>query len=422
MRGAARRRASGPHLPPVEEIELSSAHKGPRIAAAILLLVIGAGALVFAFMQLLAAQSGWQEIGASSGSVSCADEFTLLYDLGAGGESASAEKRALNALWSQATTTGYQLFTNDSLFADMHNMRYINDHPNETIEVDPALYRAFSQVAASGDRHIYLGPVTDYYQNLFFCQSDSETAGYDPAQDESLRQWYTRCAAYASAPQAVELELMDENKVCLHVSEDYLAFARQEEITDFIEFGWMKNAFLADYLADQLLEKGFTNCAISSYDGFVRNLDERETVMGINVFDRPEGQPVAAAVLQYTGPHSFISLRNYPAVELDERRFYTMEDGRVLAAYLDTADGLQRTAADGLIVYSETVSCGEMALELAPIYVADSLDADALAALAGEGVYTLRCEDGQVLYTDPDARLSDFYETESFTYTGKFAG
>ena len=153
----------------MEEIELSSAHKGPRIAAAILLLVIGVGALVFAFMQLLQTQSGWQEIGASSGGVSCADEFTLLYDLGAGDESASAEKRALNGLWSEATTTGYQLFTNDSLFADMHNVRYINDHPNETVEVDPALYEAFSQVVFSGDRHIYLGPVTDYYQNLFFC-------------------------------------------------------------------------------------------------------------------------------------------------------------------------------------------------------------------------------------------------------------
>ena len=94
----------------------------------------------------------------------------------------------------------------------------------------------------------------------------------------------------------------------------------------------------------------------------------------------------------------------------------------MLAAYLDVADGLQRTAADELIVYSETASCGELALKLAPIYVAETLDTAALTALAGEGVFSVWCEDETVLYTDPDALLSDFYEAGGVTYTGRYAG
>lgn len=419
----AARKSSEPHLPPVEKIELSSAHKGPRLTAALLLLGLGVAAFAFAFIQLFAAQSGWQEIKVTdSAEASCKDDFTLLYELGADGASASAEKKALDMLYSEACVTAYRLFTNDGLFADTHNMRYINDHPNETVAVDPALYRAFSQVAASGDRTMYLGPVADYYGNVFDCQEDWQTADFDPAQNDDIRAWYAECAAYGNDPDAVELELLGEGQVCLHVSEEYIAFAQAEEITDFIDFGWMKNAFILDYLADALAEHNFTNAVLSSFDGFVRNLDERDTVLGFNVFDRmPEGV-LPAAVMQYAGRRCFVSLRDYPANGQDSRRYYEMDDGRVLTAYLDPADGLARCAAQSLTAYSDELSCGELALKMAPVYVAESLGETALSALAEEGIYTLRCEDMSVLYTDPDITLSDFYDKDGVTYTGKFAG
>ena len=236
------------------------------------------------------------------------------------------------------------------------------------------------------------------------------------------RAWYAACAAYGNDPASVELELLGEGQVCLHVSEKYLAFAQEEEITDFIDFGWMKNAFILDYLADTLAEHNFTNAVLSSYDGFVRNLDERDTVLGFNIFDRmPEGV-LPAAVMQYAGRRCFVSLRDYPVGSQDDRRYYEMEDGRVLTAYLDPADGLAKCAVQGLTAYSDTLSCGELALRMAPVYVAESLDETALTALAEEGIFTLRCKDDAVLYTDPDAILSDFYDKDGVTYTSRYAG
>ena len=421
--GRTARRSSEPHLPPVEKIELSSAHKGPRLAAALLLLAVGAAALAFAFTQLFTAQSGWQEIKASdSAEASCKDDFTLLYELGADGASASAEKKALDMLYSEAAVTAYRLFTNDSLFADTHNMRYINDHPNETIAVDPALYDAFAQVEASGNRTLYLGPVYELYDGLFFCQEDWQTADFDPAQNADLKAFFARCAAYGADPSAVQLELLGDGQVRLAVSEEYLAFARQEEIEDFIDFGWMKNAFIADYLADTLIDHDFTNGALSSFDGFVRNLDQRETVLGFNIFDLTSSGPIPAAVMQYAGQMSIVSLRDHPVSEADARRMYTFADGHVLTAYLDPADALEKTAAHDLTGYSRDMGCGALALKLAGVYVAEKLDGDALAALAGEGVYTVHCEGRTVVYTDSDITLSDFYDQDGVTYSGRTVG
>ena len=61
-------------------------------------------------------------------------------------------------------------------------------------------------------------------------------------------------------------------------------------------------------------------------------------------------------------------------------------------------------------------------MKLATIFVADSLDEAALEELAGEGVYAAWCEDGKVLYTDPDIELADLYETDEMKYEAVYAG
>ncbi|MCD8014832.1 MAG: hypothetical protein LUG99_16995 [Lachnospiraceae bacterium] len=58
----------------------------------------------------------------------------------------------------------------------------------------------------------------------------------------------------------------------LFVSDDHLAYAEETGFLSYIDFFWMKNAFIIDYLTDTLIEKGYTQGASSSYDGFDRNL------------------------------------------------------------------------------------------------------------------------------------------------------
>ena len=105
-----------------------------------------------------------------------------------------------------------------------------------------------------------------------------------------------------------------------------------------------------------------------------------------------------------------VSLRDYPLSERDRWRCYTFEDGDIFTSYLDPADGLPRCAAHDLAAWSDSASCGQMALALSPVYVAESLDGQALTDLAEKGIYTARCTDKSIECTDPGAVLTDLYE------------
>ena len=332
------------------------------------------------------------------------------YELGAGGVSVSAENRAVSQLYTDACGRMFQVFHTLESFEGVTNLRDVNLHPNETLTVDEVLYRAFETVQRRGDRTIYLGPVYERYNGLFRCNDDSQLPDFDPWLSQEVREEYETAAAFAVDPRAVDLRLLGGNQVCLYVSEEYLAYARQQEIERFLDFGWLTNAFAIDYLAQVLTENGYTHGSISSYDGFVRNLDDRELDYAMNLYDFADGEPCPAGVMNYRGPRSLVYLRDYPLNGEDGRRMYRLETGEVRTGYLSTKDGRCKSAAHDLTAYSDTVGCAEIALQIAPIYVADTLDATALEALADSGIQSVRMENRVIRGTDPGLTLTDLYE------------
>ena len=400
-----------PHLKPVEQIQLSWEHLTPRLIAAVVFLVLGAGALTYAFTQLLSPEDGWQTIEAStSEGVGCGNEFVFYYELGAAGASASAENRAVTQLYSNACRRMYQVFHTLESFEGVGNLRDVNLHPNETLVVDEVLYRAFETVQRYGDRTVYLGPVYERYNGLFRCTDDSQLVDFDPYLSEAVREEYAAAAAFAGDPGAVDLRLLGNNQVCLYVSEEYLAYTRREEIERFLDFGWLTNAFIIDYLAQVLTENGYTHGSISSYDGFVRNLDGRELDYALNLYDFIGGMIYPAGVMRYRGPRNLVYLRDYPLSADDSRRIYLLETGEIRTGYLSPENGRCKSAAHDLIGYSDTSGCAELALRLAPIYVADTLDVSALEALTDSGIQSVRVENRVICGTDTGLILTDLCE------------
>ena len=78
--------------------------------------------------------------------------------------------------------------------------------------------------------------------------------------------------------------MLGDNKVCLNVSDEYLAFLQENGVDSLIDFGWLKNAFVVDYLAEVMIARGYTLGAITSYDGYTRNFDSLNTEYAFNVF------------------------------------------------------------------------------------------------------------------------------------------
>lgn len=419
MGRTARDNRDRPHPRPVERIELNQENVGRRLVAAIVLLAFGAVMLAYSFIQLLSPDDeAWVRIEASSSAgATCGTDFELLYYPGRDGRSSAAERKAVVSLYTRLCREAFELFHEREAFEGVNNIYAINRHPNQALEIDGRLYEAFSAVERSGSRAIYLGPVYSRYDDLFFCQEDYQLVDFDPRLSEDVAQEYREVLAFANDPEAIRIELLGENRVRLYVSEEYLDFAQRNEIEDFIDFSWMRNAFIADFLAEGLISGGYASGVLSSYDGFIRNLDAGGTGYSLQIYDYSGGTVYPVTAAAYQGPMSIVSLRDYPAGERDAYRFYQLENGEVRTLYLDPADALCKSAVHHLTGYARDKGCGEILLSLMPAYIADAFQPEKLERLAEEGVESVFCQDRVVYYTDPAVVFGQLYEGNGVRYT-----
>lgn len=389
-----------PQVRPVEKIELSEKHSKRRFYLTILFLVIGAIALVHALLVYLSKDSGWIEIRANSTQeLNVSEDFVFLYELGAGEQSATAENKALAIIYSDICEQAYMMFSADSAYVELNNVYSINHNPNQVITVEDGLYHALETVQQHSDRKIYLGPVYAAYDDIFFCQEDAQAAEFDPYQNAETAAYYAETAVFAQDPSAVNIELLGENQVRLKVSDEYLSYAEANGITDFIDFSWMKNAFIADFIAQTLIEKGYTHGSISSYDGFVRNLDDRGTSYSFGIYHRDGNFVDQTAVMDYVGPMSIVCMRNYMMSEKDQAHYYEYDGGEIRTFYLDITDGKCYSAINELVCYSKNAGCADVLLQVSPLYITEEWDPDAVNALADTGIDSVYVNDGKVICT-----------------------
>lgn len=372
----------------MEEIEIPENRVKLRTVLLILAVLIAVGSFVYGINALFSKEPGMQEITAlSTGKLSCGNDFTFYYYLGAGETSATAEQKKVRSVYSQAAVDAYQLFSADAEFEDCKNLWYINQHTNEEIPVDPALYKALALLEESGTRCHYLAPVYALYFSLFQCQYDQETAAYDPVVNEDLWAFYSETTRYINDAAQIRLELLGNNTVRLRVSEDYLRFANENGITCFVDLFWMKNAFAADYIAEILAENGYTRGILVSHDGFVRHLGGAPGTEFSFTLSHRDGMMISNfETLRFSTAVSLVYLHDYPLGDADAGNYYVREDGAIRFPYIDPADGLCKSAIPEIAASSAEMGCAEIALKLAPLYISNTLDEARLQALELEGL------------------------------------
>ena len=390
----------------LHHFELSDTNRTVRWVLIIILLVIAAVSLTFGLLSVLRTPDGWQTVKGNSTSLNCGDEFVFQYEYGAGEMSATEESKALEPLYGKIVEDAWKLFFNEAGSSDLKGLYELNQHINEEITVDSGLYTALEQMVESGSRALYLAPVYSQYNRVFNSESESYARECDPGQNAEEKEYVQLLADFAQDPQHIQLVLKGDNKVLLQVSQAYLTFVKENEIRYLLDFGWLRNAFITDYIASMLLSNGFTNGHISSVDGFGRNLDQRGNSYSLNLFNRREDGIDLAAVMDYSAPKSTVVLRNYPMYGLEAARYYSFSDGRIVTAKIDPADGQSKSATDNLVSYSAGLSCGQLVLSVMPVYVADTFSEEALNALTEQGIYSVWFSGKQIIHNQKDLRLT----------------
>lgn len=398
-------RKANPSPKPVRKIELSEKYIKPRGILAIFFLIVGIVFIGIGLMAALETETDWQEIEVSNSNPNCSGDFVLMYDFSDAGKNASSMNKTLNNLYTEATQTGYQIFSAYERQEGLGNVAYLNDHVNEIVTVEEPLYQALSQVVASGDRHIFAAPAMERYRLVFSSESDEEAAQFDPATSQETAGYLAELAKFLSDPEQIQLKLYEDCRVELVVSQAYLVFARENEISVFLDFDWMTNAFLADYLAQILIENGFASGYLSSYDGFTRNLDTRSNTYYASVMAVEEGAALNPAVMSYEGALSLVMLRSFPLSDSDQWHYYTYANGETVSSYLDMDSCLSKAGADSLLCYGKDLSCGEILLSTINLYAAENLDVQGLNRLTAQGIGYVWCDGRKVHYKDATLTL-----------------
>lgn len=389
---------------PITRVELSEKNKTLRLIAALALLVIGAVGITVGIMSLLNKETGWQRVQVTTQERSCSENFLLQYNFTGSGAEATAVNQKLQAAYSEACVKAYQVFTPDEEIAGVQNVYYVNHHPNEIITVDPLLYDAFEKL--EGTPWLYLGPAYAHYYNVILSADEAMVDVLDPMISEDAKAYVGEIAEFVGDRQAVSLELLEDHQVILHVSEDYLAFAAEEEIENFIDFGYLTNAFIIDYLAQTLIAQNLTEGYIVSVDGYTRNLDSAHT-FSFNIFDRVEELVYPAAVMEYRGPISMVFLKDYPTANSDVN--YRGREDRFLHLFVDPVDGVCRTSVENLVSYSYEASCVDVVLAMLPSFVGSHFSVP-------EGVFSVWCEEDLICYNDEAVSFSGLLKSEEMSY------
>jgi len=419
MRNSNRGRRT-PYVRPVQRVELSEANVKLRLILIVVLLAVAVVAIVIGFSSALKTEPGWQRIEVQSTQLNCGEDFVLDYDFTNAGSAASAEFKKLTTLYSAACEDAFRIFSPDVQGNGFANVHDLNFRPNETVTVEPVLYNALTMIQQHQNRSIYLGGIYTEYERIFRAETEVEAASYDPAQNGEQLEYVTQLAAFASDPAMIDVQLLGENQVKLQVSDEYLEFARMYEIENLIDFGWVKNAFIADYLAQVLTDNGYTDGYLASFDGFTRNLDTRGNTYSVNVFDRCGSDIYLPAVMTYQAPSSLVFLRDYPMGKADVWHYYAFQNGRIASILIDPSDGMNKAAVDSLLSYGNQ-SCAQLLLQIAPVFVADEFSEASLQAMASNGIHSIWCEEQSVFYTD-EAVVLTIQPQEELTYTKVFAG
>ncbi len=406
-----------PDLKPVENIELSEKGIPKRAIIAVTLLFVGLAFLGYSVYNWLSRDNGWTRIEPTQiVAESASSDLTLLYELGVSNMAATAEYKAVSALYTQLCADAFRIFHADYGYENVHNPYYINRNIGREIEVDSALYRAFEQIEQLGSRFLFAAPFYTEYRNMFTDTEDHSASDLDPYRSESVAEYFSELSVFTSSEEHVKLELLGDNKVKLLVSDEFKSFADKNGIDTFIDFFWAKNAFIVDYIADSLVAEGYVFGSISSVDGFMRTFDTRDISFTHELIARVGKNAYKAGKLEYKGKNSIVFLRSFKLYETD-MIYYRYEDGTERHAYVDENDGLCKNALDTLTSYSRDKSCGEVLLSVMPVYIENAFDSEKLTSLVGEGVYSIYSEGTVLCYNEDAAVIKDLYDDGKTEFT-----
>ena len=156
-------------------------------------------------------------------------------------------------------------------------------------------------------------------------------------------------------------------------------------------------------IADALISEGMTLGAVSSYDGYARNLDVRDMDYSFSFYAKSGDAVYPVCDVGYSGGVATYTARTYPTGKLDALDFYLYSDGVSAHRFIDSATGEYKSTLPELLVASVDKKCSDLAFEAYRLLVSDSYDASSVSGISAVWLdgKTVRCMGNDIEIANP---------------------
>lgn len=397
-------------IKPTKKIELSEKHIKLRLVLFIISAISAMFFIIFGIVQCSSVDSGFLRVRSNFDLYD--QDFILYYNVGTKNSPNDDHKNVI-ALYDQGICYAYPLFDSSKDYEGVINMKYINDHPNEEIEVSPTLYKAFETLEKYNTRLLYQAPISTLYLSMVASKDEATEYSYDPSNLEVL-DWINSYLAFTNDDNKIHLYLKENNKVELFVSDEYMNFTL-DSCNPYIDFSYLKNAFIMDSVVDTITSQGYTRGYISSVDGYFRAFSSEDS-FNYSIADLVENTKISAASFSMASKVRGIIYTKLDLYPTARPRYYTLADGTVRSYYIDENDGISKHATTTMMCYSDSLSLAEIVLKTNGYYITNEVDQAGLSSLK-DSIKTIYVLNQKVYYND-NITLKNLFHYQDITYEG----
>lgn len=392
---------------PVKKIELDERHIKLRIILLIVFSLLAVGAIFFTLYKIANKDNGWQQVTLRTrDSAKLENDFYFSYYV-----KSASEYRKVSAAYDKYFISAKKDLDDNNDYSN--NVYYINHHPNTEIEISPFLYECFSDIL-SDTNYLYLGSINHYYDQIIYNIDDTFINKYDPMSNTDIANIVNDLLTYINNGD-VELKLLDDNKIKLYVSNDYLSFLDYHDIDKIIDFSWLENAYIIDYLKTNLKKDGFKRGIIRTYDGYNISLDDDSYNYKYTLFDEINNHSGKIGEFIYNANSTIVNFKNFIVYNKDMSFIRYMSDNTRRTYYISNIDGFSKASTRYLLSYSNN-SCVKTAKMLSNIYINDTFD-ESLINLNKDNYNFIWYDNYNVYHTDKDVEINITFSTEEYKYT-----
>ena len=387
-------------IKPKKKIELNDKQKLTRFIIMILLIIIGLIFIGIGMNNCIKQNSGWKKINDTTGYL---NDISLYYNLDK--ENPTSINKELTIKYNNYLANSWIRYNSwisdtDEVF---YNMYYINNHPNEIITIDKYLYNSLKQVLLSNNYQIiYFAPVYTMFENLLSARFDYQACSQDPYLNNNQKEIYDNFMKYINNDKHIKLELLDNFQVILHLSDEYYSFCNEFfEQNIFIDFCYLKNAFIVDEVADKLINDGFNNGLLYSEDGYKR-IFTKDYIVNEPLYDIDKDNISIINKIGFNNQLSIVNFKNFHTSDFDKKYSYIYEDGTRRTNIIKIIDNnyLNTSSINYFTCYSYENSCSYQALKMIDIYINESLDLSMLNDLKKDNINYLYINNYEIHYSD----------------------